>query len=98
MDRAFDYGSKGWGFESLRDRKSFLFLLIFTYAYEDIWVACIITIYNSISFDIFFFGVFYHYKQNKILKNIEWNDFKMIKVTKFFYIAFFAKRKNQYNI
>ncbi len=20
MDRAFDYGSKGWGFESLRDR------------------------------------------------------------------------------
>ena len=41
MDRAFDYGSKGWGFESLRDRKSFLFLLIFTYAYEDIWVACI---------------------------------------------------------
>ena len=24
MDRAFDYGSKGWGFESLRDRAFFL--------------------------------------------------------------------------
>ena len=23
MDRAFDYGSKGWGFESLRDREFF---------------------------------------------------------------------------
>lgn len=23
MDRAFDYGSKGWGFESLRDRVFF---------------------------------------------------------------------------
>ena len=28
MDRAFDYGSKGWGFESLRDRTSFFFLLM----------------------------------------------------------------------
>ena len=26
MDRAFDYGSKGWGFESLRDRSFFIFL------------------------------------------------------------------------
>ena len=24
MDRAFDYGSKGWGFESLRDRFFFI--------------------------------------------------------------------------
>ena len=56
MDRAFDYGSKGWGFESLRDREFFCKNF-----------ACIITICNSISFDIIFFGVFYHYKQNKII-------------------------------